>query len=222
METDSQFDLKQEAGSRERIYFIIILLLIVVAFARWFYIPKIKQAKLLRVEIKNQSMQIDTLRQFAKLKIPTLQPQQADQQATFKTGTMFEKAVEESSKSEQQVIADIVRMLTSNNVLNGVSVSGMNFMPEVNKGNYSTVPIEINLEGKYSGMLNYLGHVEKFGKLVTTDNIELTTSEKAPNVVKAKIDASIYVVNALEAPSQTAESSAQVLPASSSSNPMGK
>lgn len=226
METGSQFDIKQEAGPRERIYFIIILLLIVVAFARWFYIPKIKQAKLLRVEIKNQSMQVDTLRQFAQLKIPTLQPLEADQQATFKTGTRFEKAVEESSRSQQQVIAGIVKMLTSNNVLNGVSISGMNFASEVNRGTYSTIPIDISLEGKYSGVLNYLGHVEKFGKLVTADNIELETSDKASNIVNAKIYASIYVVNPIGATSQATAGGAQGLPAPSvppsPSNPGGK
>ncbi len=194
MDSDgSQFDLKQEAGGREKIYFAIILLLIVVAFTRWFYIPKMKQIKLMQIEVKNNTMQIDTLKQFAQLKIPEIPKTSLG--ANIKTGTKFEKAVEASMKSQQQVVADIVKLLTSNNVLNGVSLSGVNFAAEVNKGAYSTIPVGIDLSGKYSGVLNYLEHVEKFGKLVTVDNIELTVEAKAPTVVKAKIGASIYIVN---------------------------
>lgn len=188
----SQIDLKQEAGGREKIYFAVILLLIVVSFARWFYVPKMKQIKMMQIEIKNNVMQVDTLKQFAQLKIP--EPA-AKKQEAVKSGTRFEKAVAASMKSQQQVVADIVKMLTANKVLSGVSLTGMSFAAEVNKGAYSAIPVGIELMGKYSDILNYLGQVEKFGKLVTVDNVELSVSDKASSVIHGKIIASIYIVN---------------------------
>jgi len=200
MEGLSQFDLKQEAGNREKIYFGIILLLILVAFARWFYIPKLKDIKMVQIEIKNGRMQVDTLRQFAQLKLPEVKA--TAQPLAVRGGTRFEQAVEASLKSQQQVVADIVKMLTSANMLEGVSLAGMNFGSEVNKGPYSAIPVDINLEGKYSGILSYLEHVEKFGKLVTADNIELNVKKEDPSLVSAKVSANIYVVHQLSGSSE--------------------
>jgi Tfp pilus assembly protein PilO len=85
--------------------------------------------------------------------------------------------------------------LTSANILEGVQLAGMNFGSEVNKGPYSAIPVEIDLEGKYSGLLSYLGQVERFGKLVTADNIDFSVKKEDPSVVNAKVSANIYVVH---------------------------
>jgi len=187
-----QIDLKQEAGPREKIYFAVILILIVVSFARWFYLPKLKDIKMLQVEIKNNSMQIDTLKQFTQLKIP--EPEKAVENHKLKTGTKFEKAVEASMQSPQQVVADVIKMMTSSNILNGISLTGVSFASEVNKGTYGTIPAALDFEGKYSGLLSYLEHVEKFGKLLTVDNVEVNSKPDSTSKIQAKVNASIYVV----------------------------
>ncbi|MBI2341918.1 MAG: type 4a pilus biogenesis protein PilO [Deltaproteobacteria bacterium] len=186
----SQIDLKQEGSQREKIYFFIIMLLLVIAFARWFYIPKLKEIKLAQIELKNGLMQIDTLRQFAQLKLPELKP--AQETEAVKHGTKFEKALAASMKSQQQVVAEMVKLLTSSYMLNGIALSGISFSPEQVKPGYATVPAAIEMDGKYSGIINYLGNVEKFGKLITIDNVELTS--KVGTSVHAKINISIYVV----------------------------
>jgi Tfp pilus assembly protein PilO len=189
-----QFDLKQEAGSREKIYFAVILLLIVVSFARWLYLPKMKEIKTTQVQIKSQKLQVDTLSQFAKLKLPEVQ---APQEITeVKSGTKFDKAVAESMRSPQQVVAEIVRMLTASNMLNNITLKGMQFGSEVNKGIYSQVPVSIDLEGRYSGILAYLNRMEQFGKLVVADNVDVVTKDGNLSAVQCKINASIYVVHA--------------------------
>lgn len=209
----SQIDLKQEAAGKEKIYFAIILLLIVVTFARWFYIPKVKEIKLLKVEVKNASLQIDTLKQFANLKLPTLQTQPQNHNQQIKSGTKFEKAIEESMKSQQQVVADIVRQLTSQNVLNNVSISGMSFGSEVDKGGYGLIPVSIDVDGRYAGILGYLEHIETFGKLITVDNVELTTDAKSPTYVKAKLNMNIYVVHTGGPGQQAGQPAGQPAPA---------
>jgi Tfp pilus assembly protein PilO len=187
----SQIDLKQEGSPRERIYFFIIVLLVVVSFARWFYIPKVRDIQLAKVEIKNALMQIDTLKQFAQLKLPDLKP--AHENEAVKHGTKFEKALAASMKSHQQVVAGIVKLLTSGNMLNGVSLSGISFSSEQVKTGYAVVPAVIEMDGKYSGVINYLGNVEKFGRLITIDNVELTT--KHGTSIHAMINISIYVLH---------------------------
>lgn len=189
----SNIDLKQEAAPKERLYFGIILLLILVSFARWLYLPKLAQTKRIQVEIKNAKLQIDTLKQFAQLKLPA--PAASEAAQLYRTGNKFEKAVEASSRSSQQVMADLVRMLTSSEVLNGVIISGMSFGQEVSMGNYGAVPVTIDLEGKYSGVMNYLEHVNKFGRLVMVNNFDLKIKEGSASKVHAKLFAKIYIVH---------------------------
>ncbi len=193
-------DLKQEAAPRERIYFGVILLLILVSFARWLYLPKMAEIRKTQIEVKNNLLQIDTLKQFAQLKIPTSVTNAPEQ--AVRTGTKFEKALEESSKSQQQVVADVVKLLTSSEILNGISISGMAFAAEINKGTYGFIPATIDLDGKYSGLLGYLGHVERFGRLVTIDNFDLKAKEGSASTVHAKVTAKIYIVHPAGAPTE--------------------
>lgn len=189
----SQIDLKQEGSGRERVYFALILVLIVVMFARWFYIPKLAKMKQVKVEIKNSLLQIGTLKQFAQLKLPELESPVSQQYIS--AGTKFERAVEEHMRSQQQVVAEIIKALSTANALKGVIISGINLGDEVNKGAYGAVPLTINLEGKYSGVVSYLSSIERLGKLITIDNIELKVKEGSGSVVEAKVAMNIYLVH---------------------------
>lgn len=190
----SQIDLKQEGSGRERVYFALILVLIVVMFARWFYVPKLTQMKTVKVEIRNSLLQIGTLKQFAQLKLPEVAAPLA--QRSISAGTRFEKAVEEHMRSQQQVVAEIIKALSTANALKGVTMNGINLGAEVNKGAYGAVPLTIDLEGKYSGVTSYLSSIERLGKLITIDNIELKVKDSSGSVVQARVVMNIYLVHA--------------------------
>ncbi len=189
----SQIDLKQEGSGRERVYFAVILVMTVVMFARLLYIPKLAQIKQVKTEIKNSLLQLGTLKQFAQLKLPEAEATSAQQ--SMSAGTKFERAVEEHMRSQQQVVAEIIKALSTANALKGVTMSGINLGAEVNKGAYGEVPLTIDIEGKYSGVLSYLSNIERLGKLITIDNIELKVKEGSGSAVQARVSMSIYMVH---------------------------
>lgn len=201
----SLVDLKQEASTKERIYFGIILLLIFVAFARWLYIPKMKQIKIASVEIKNLSMQIDTLKKFAQLRLP--EAASAQQQNVIR-GNRFAAAVEGSTRPKQEMIAYIVGALTSQDVLKNVSLTGMSFAQEADGSGYIVMPMAIEVEGHYSSIIKYLERIEKMDRLVTADNIELTTVKDKSSIVQAKINVKIFVVKSAAETAATAAAAA--------------
>lgn len=191
MEGFSQIDLKQEATNRERVYFGVILLLMVVAFARWFYLPRISEIKMVKVELKNFSMQIENLKRFSQLKIPETQ---LSERSMVIGGAKFNKVVEESTKPKQQVIADVMQSLTMYGNLHGVSLSGITLSDPLDKGGYYVVPLVVDLDGRYSGIMTYLSRIERLDRLITANNIELTVAKDNPASVHGKIVGSIYIV----------------------------
>jgi len=122
-------------------------------------------------------------------------PESASDMGLQVTGSVgLDRLIEESAKPKKEVVADVVGMLTSNNTLGGVSLKKFSLLSESDRGDYFVVPAEIVLEGSYSGIMNYLGRVEKLNRLVIVDNVELSTSENRPSYVKAKINSSVFVV----------------------------
>lgn len=188
----SQIDLKQEGSGRERVFFAVILACIVILFARWLYLPKLAQMKMFKAEIKGSLLQIGMLKPFVQFKLPEVAAPTAQQ--NMSAGTKFERAIEEHMGSQQRVVAEIIKALSTANALRGVTMSGINLGAEVNKGVYGAVPLTIDLEGKYSGVVSYLASIERLGKLITIDNIELKVKEGSGSVVQARVAMNVYMV----------------------------
>lgn len=196
MEFDiSSIDLKQEATKKEKAYFGIILFLILIAFARWLYLPKIAETKALNAKVRSQLMQIDTLKKFAELKLPEID---MPRQLSVVGGAGFSSALVASTKPKNELMASVVRQITSADWQRGLSFTGMNFGTDIDRGSHIVVPLNIEVSGRYSDVIEYLRKLERSSWLVTADNIELAQAGGKVQKVSAKINVNIFVVKTPE------------------------
>lgn len=192
----SKIDLNDEPTAREKVYFVIVIVLITVAMMRLFWLPGIDGIKKKKVEVNNVKLQISTLRKFIEIdrKIPSSRP------AGDKIGNNrpLEAALAQMGEDPKKVMADVVRDITSRRFMGSIVLNNLSFESAIAKSGYTEVPITLSVLGTFSALQSYLTMLEKLDYLITVDNVVFRLSEDHPGLVVADLNASIYVGGSVE------------------------
>ena len=198
-------DWKQEAQGRERIYFAVFLLLVPVMFGRVLWGPKMAETREIGKELAAIVLQRDTLKdRLAELKKLQAEraahPEQPEPTTADSTvPSRFAKYLEGKIQSRQAVMGEIVRQLTGPEVMKGLSLNGHSIGSDADAGTYTTVPLELYLEGPFAALVQYFSAVEQVPLLFAVDNISLVSPAEKPGVIQTRLAMTIYVVKSAAA-----------------------
>lgn len=187
----SKIDWQQEASPRERVYFVIVMILIVFLAFRILWLPISHGMKTKKMEISNLKLQISTLEKFTDLdkKLAPQQPAIKKEEIDKK----IEEILKKSSDDPQKIMSSVIRDVTSRSKLGNLILNDVTFQPPVAQSGYASMPVAIVVEGTYSSIETYLSKLEKIEYLFTVDNIKFQVSEAHPGLVVAELTAKLYL-----------------------------
>lgn len=194
MELDfSKIDWKEEASKREKLYFALLLVMVVFMFARVFWIPKAQAIREEKARIKGVKTQIVELKRFIDEKLKEKIMGERAAERPLGVGGQLEKLL---GKSRDKAIAasSLVDALTIPSSRRGLNLISMNFGKEVGKNGFYILPMELTVEGSFRSLYKYIGQVELFPQLVTVDNIDIKTGARGRAEVLAKLNFSLYIM----------------------------
>lgn len=190
----SNVDLKQEASSREKVYFFVILALIVFMFARVVWLPKAQSTKLTKTKIQATKVQVDTLKKFMDEKLKEKPVQQVVQEVPAAgVGEQLERLLEKN-KSGAIVASNLVDVLTTPKSIKGLRIISMNFGTEVMKDGFYILPMELEIGGQFRAFNKYIGQLEYFPYILTINNININAGTSSKSEVLAKLSLNLYIV----------------------------
>lgn len=190
MEFDlKNIDLKEEASIREKAYFAVILILILVSFARWLYVPELKAIKTASVQISNLNLQIDTLKKFESL--TAAQPVAA---AAAATNPAIEKIIGGTRRGKAAIINEVLVKLNSKELMRGLTLGSTSITSEADQGNFIRVPITLGFTCSFAGISYYLSELEKLELPIIIDNIELQAKEDDRSTLNGRLNVDVYVI----------------------------
>lgn len=197
-------DWKQEAQGREKAYFFLILVMMVVMFMRVLWGPKLADNKVVDQDFKNVMLQVNTL----KARLADVKKQQADSVghevatpavAQPVSDDRFSSYLKGEVRSRQEVMSEVVQKLTGPQVLKGLALNGHSVGTDVDSGTYLAVPLELNLEGPFAALVQYFDAVEKLPLLLAVDNLSVSGPPETPGRLLARLSISVYVVKSAAA-----------------------
>lgn len=185
------FDLDQEAKTREQAIFVVVLLLLLVVALRLLWMPVMSKIKEKNQEISAVKKQVEALEKFINLDKKIAPAQES--LGTDKKVTFIEDVLRETAKNPQQTIAQAMREVTSKKRLGNLVLNNISFEQPQDKGGYYIVPIKMNLSGTYSALQSYFAGIEKIDFLYTVDNISFKVSENNPGIIISDLSTSLYI-----------------------------
>ena len=104
-----------------------------------------------------------------------------------------ERELEERFAAENEV-NDILSFLTESAQESGIMLGSISQRETARKKFYEDIPIEIELYAEYGEILNYLGKIATFPKLLQIDNLEIIRDETVLPQLKVKLMVRTYVL----------------------------
>lgn len=194
--TFSKIDWGEEPSVREKIYFVIVLVMILFAMMRLFWQPGAERIKKSKQEMRNISLQIDTLKKFIEIdkKIAERKPAVPQKMANEHIANALKKITD----NPREVISGIIKEITSRKLMGNVTLNNLSFQTATARSGYTSVPVSLSAVGTFSSLQKYFSAMEKIDYLFTIDNVKLRLSTEHPGLIQADLDGSIYVGGSVE------------------------
>lgn len=202
----ARIDWKQEAQGREKIYFILLPLLLLFMFGRIVWGPRLSKTADLQKSLQaEQGIVTAYKKQLEELKKQQAQAgsQVAAPATVSATDERFAAYSRGEMKSRQEVLGEVIRAITGPQVVkDGIELLSHKSGTEIDANTYLMIPLEIDLEGPFGALLRYLDRVEDLPLLLTIDNVELNAPPEKGGRVQAKLFSTVYVVKSAAAITQ--------------------
>ena len=163
---------------------------------------KREQALLAIVTVLILSMLFKFVYQREIRKIVTLKKQLTETSQELKDANILiqqkiskntERELEERFAGENEV-NDILSFLTESAQASGIILDSIKQRETARKEFYEDIPIEIELYAEYGEILNYLGKIATFPKLLQIDNLEIIRDETVLPRLRVKLMVRTYVL----------------------------
>lgn len=187
----SKIDLNQESQLRERIFFVLILILMIVIFFRLFWTPKVSQIKQEKVQMDAFAAQEKTLRKFLDMKAPENKVSTDKGKETLASKQAGMLLGEEGNVESE--VAELLRTIGDGDLLKDVRILSISTMLRVDKDGFGMVPVDVVLKGRFSSIGQYFQNVGKLNNPLNIEGIELNSSKTEKGVLEARIRINLFV-----------------------------
>ncbi len=184
-----KIDMNQEAPLREKIFFGIILLLLVTTFFRVLWAPKGNEIDKESVKITNLYSQVKTLEKFLNIEFPKRLNLKSKDLLDIK---QIKSLLGEKGEAHAEV-ADLIGLLGNDEILSGARLLSIDSMPLIEKEGFNMIPVQFILKGRFSSIARYFRKIEELNKPLNIDRLEVTSKPEDGNLLTASVRANLFI-----------------------------
>jgi len=186
----SKIDWNAEPSGREKIYFIVVMLMITVAFGRLLWIPTFKNIKNEKIKIKNIKLQVKTLEEFIKIN-KKIEPKRMVSKEEI--DLRLEKALKGETGNPYEIISDVTTQITASRNVGNIMLEKIAFSPPQAESGYVKFPVSLSVVGTFPITQGYLEKLEGLDYLFIVDNVRVESSEDHVGLIDTELRCSLFV-----------------------------
>jgi Tfp pilus assembly protein PilO len=188
-------DWENSPTGREKIYFAVFFLLLVVLFAKVWWLPQ--QSGIARIQAKTETLQMQAEALEKLIETTDVQVQQAiaarsrGNASTSEADARVFRILKQLNHNPTQELAIITHELSGRRMLEGLEFRGLEAMPKIDSSSYAIMPLKVSVMGTYNNVQRYLRKVEELEKPIVVDQIKVEQVEGRPGLVI--VDLMVYL-----------------------------
>ena len=173
--------MKLLKSKREKFLLVVAIVITLWMAVKYLYVPRVDKIKELSGELKLVSIELEA---FEKL----LEQKKQEEDVSRKLSRLKTKFIKEGNINEVlHFITDASKRAKTNLVsINPKQIKIEKF--------YRTVPIDIKLNGKYNDIMDFLGSIDRYEKIIDVMNIQVKKDEIKRGMLKAELVGNVYVM----------------------------
>lgn len=195
-----KIEWSQEAPTREKLWFLLVLVLVVYVFATLLWFPQRAKGRGIDKKIEKAQAQVDALEKvLAAQAVQQAAPAAAPAPGSTEADPRFAAYLDGKIRDREEVLGSVMQEVGSPKVLKNVTLLDMVFGDDDKQTDYVRVPFSLSLEGEFGETLAYLERIEKKPLLVIYDGIAMSALAENPLKLTTRLQASLFVVQSAEA-----------------------
>ncbi len=166
---------EKTATNREKFLIVFVSILVpLFLFYKFYYVPTKEKINVLKEEVKKLDLEIQKYEDMAR-KTAVLEAQMRQRQE-------FLERVKEILPSEKE-IPDILRQISDLAKENNLEVITFEPDKEIPQDYYNIIPLKMEIQGRFSNVLNFLNSIENLQRLIALNNIKFQVKKNQLNAV---------------------------------------
>lgn len=189
-------DLKRTAGMREKVWFLVIFLVLLYLFGQYVWSGLNQKAVQKKNELKTVQTQVEALKKLIDAASKSLSQSQvkADEASAKDSNAEIERLLLMSKSTDRAtLIGETMHYLSSRQMVGNLKYKGVEAKEQVQKKGYAVVPFDVILEGPYFGIVRYVKEIEKKQKPILINGLKMASKDENTLVVDLKIG--LYLVD---------------------------
>jgi type IV pilus assembly protein PilO len=166
---------EKTATNREKFLIVFVSILVpLFLFYKFYYVPTKEKINVLREEVKKLDLEIQKYEDMAR-KTTILEAQMRQRQE-------FLERVKEILPSEKE-IPDILRQISDLAKEHNLEVITFEPEKEIPQNYYNIIPLKMEIQGRFSNVLNFLNSIENLQRLIALSNVKFQVKKNQLDAV---------------------------------------
>jgi|YelNatPaOPRAMG01_1025707.scaffolds.fasta_scaffold39687_3 type IV pilus assembly protein PilO len=166
---------EKTATNREKFLIVFVSILVpLFLFYKFYYVPTKEKINVLREEVKKLDLEIQKYEDMAR-KTTILEAQMRQRQE-------FLERVKEILPSEKE-IPDILRQISDLAKEHNLEVITFEPEKEIPQDYYNIIPLKMEIQGRFSNVLNFLNSIENLQRLIALSNVKFQVKKNQLDAV---------------------------------------
>ncbi len=187
------FNLKREPTGREKIIFIVVILMTFIFFLDSFSKPQSAKIHALKSELRTVELEADAVKKLIEATNIQINKANTDADKTQVLDDYVKKVVDRKIVDVTEEVNSTADLMRSRVFAKKADILKVEIGDRSDDGGFIKVPIKVEMRGRYSAVKDYFQSLENIGRALIVDSFQVEKSEGKSNDLLVKIDTELFI-----------------------------
>lgn len=189
----AKINLNDEPNLREKIIFLAALVVILVIFLETMWQPTSAKNRAMKYDLAGQMQQIDATRKLIDATRSQLETITAEPEVPSNTDPYVKKILERKVVDFTEELNSTADMIANRKIAGKAKIIKVEIGARKDEKNFSSVPITVEMEGKYTAIRDYLRTIESLGRPLLVKSFAMRSEGEKETVLKVTLDTVLLI-----------------------------
>lgn len=187
-------NLDAKPSSREKVLFGFALIGVLIVISNYIWAPQSKVTGGIKQEIANLDQQVDATKTLIQATDTQLQQLSQAPQGSAQLDTQMNEMLNRRVVDPTDEANTTMDLLSSRQNTRRVDIKNISLGTQTEGKDYNTIPITVEVNGRFSGIQNYIEMIEKLPRPLVVRAIDMKTSPEAAGVLVTTLKLDLLIL----------------------------
>ena len=188
-----KINLNDEPNLREKIIFLAALVVILVIFLETMWQPTSAKNRVMKYDLAGQMQQIDATRKLIDATRSQLETIAAEPEVPSNADPYVKKILERKVVDFTEELNSTADMIANRKIAGKAKIIKVEIGARKDEKNFSSIPITVEMEGKYTAIRDYLRTIENLGRPLLVKSFAMRAEGEKETVLKVTLDTMLLI-----------------------------